>query len=241
MRAAFLCSVFVSLFWHGSATSEPYLCDGELAQARRTVQEIKEKWPLYGRDEVSEYIRLLGLGLSAGSRQSINWTFSIIRDRTAHAFAIGGGYVYLTDGAIHIARQESELAAILAHEMGHQLAGHLCRRNPGVWGRVLGWGASESPGTRTRFHFGPFIQEYDPAKEQEADRMATRLLDSAGFDPAAMLRVIERIDAQRGEGRGSGHRERRAALMRQLASMTPRHYKESERFAAIKRMVAAQW
>ncbi len=241
LRAIFTYGTLISLLWPGRASAAPFVCEGELVQARRAAEQIAERWPLYDRGEVSEYIQSLGLRLSGVARGALGWKFRIIRDRTAHAFAIGGGYVYLTDGAIHIANQESELAAILAHEMSHQLAGHLCRREPGLWERVLGWGASEHPGSGTRFRFGPFIQEFDPAKEQEADRIATGLLDSARFDPSAMLRVIERIDAQRGEGRGRGHRDRRAALMRQLASMTPRDYKESSRFAAIKRTVAAQW
>ncbi|HYE37312.1 M48 family metalloprotease [Methylocaldum sp.] len=90
---------------------------------------VNQEWPQHpSNDELSRYIQFLGerLGRTSPSGRSIPWRFSVLRDHSPYAFAIGSGFVYVADGAFTFARNESELAAILAHEIGHQLAAHFC-------------------------------------------------------------------------------------------------------------------
>ena len=77
---------------------------------------------------VSQYVQKLGVRLAHFSVYGRNspWQFSVVRNLAPNAFSIGGGYVFITDGAVNFVQNESELAAILAHELGHELAGHFC-------------------------------------------------------------------------------------------------------------------
>lgn len=73
-----------------------------------------------------------------------------MRDRSANAFAIGGGRIYVNEGVVTLCETESELAAILAHEMAHQLAGHFVDPAPATGGaeRIDAGRTCGSSGTR---------------------------------------------------------------------------------------------
>ena len=116
------------------------------------------------------------------NRNGVPWRVNVVRNRAANAFAIGAGYIYVTDGALTFVEDESELAAILAHEMGHQLSGHFCRQGPppSLWSGLFGGGA---PALRTR-GVGSLSLVVDLAKEQEADRRALDLLIGRGLQLA---------------------------------------------------------
>lgn len=164
-------------------------CFGERERARAITQRVDEEWPLRpSGDEVSQYVQLLGERLAravpGGAGAGLEWRFTTLRDHAPYAFAIGYGYVYVTDGTLAFVRGEAEFAAVLAHEIGHQISGHFCRI-AGEGGRLSG-GRAEVP-------LGSLKQILDLAKEQEADRAAVRILRAAGFDPWAMYSVAERL------------------------------------------------
>ncbi len=105
------------------------LCLGELERSKDTRQRIDQEWPLRSSgDEATQYIQKLGVRLARYSTggDTIPWRFFVVRNLSPNAFSIGAGTVYVTEGAITFARNESELAAIIAHELGHELAGHFC-------------------------------------------------------------------------------------------------------------------
>jgi predicted Zn-dependent protease len=114
-----------------------------------------------------------------------------------NAFAAGAGFLYLTDGALEFARTESELAAMLAHEMGHQISGHFCpRERPGVFSWLFGRSDDTAETSRKdarKKELGSISLVIDPVKEQQADRQAVAILREAGYDPHAMLEVSRRL------------------------------------------------
>lgn len=161
--------------------------DGEARRARATASRIELEWPLLGSGPVATYVRKLGatLGATAGATP-YPWRFVVVRDRSANAFAIGGGRIYVNEGVILACENEAEVAAILAHEMGHQLAGHF---------RDGARAASASGGASARIELGAVTQEIDVEKEIEADRRALEILSAAGYDPHASLTLALREDA----------------------------------------------
>lgn len=163
------------------------------------------------------------------------WRFAVIRNRAPNAFSIGGGRVYVNEGLPFACRNEAELAAVIAHEMGHEIAGHFRRRETGgSWmGGVFGHGADDSGDLL----IGTVRQHIDPAKEREADRLSLEILERAGYDPRAALSAAQRI------GRGSatgylGSEDRIEALSRALERYAGGGRLDTEEFRQLKRSVA---
>jgi predicted Zn-dependent protease len=170
-------SAFSFLFGGGGA--DPCAAEGRHAQA--AVERIRTEWPLRGSgDPVSVYVQELGerLARRAGVTSRSHWQFYVVRNLAPNAFALGGGHFVVNDGLFTLVRDESELAAVLAHEMSHDLAGHFCRK--------------DSPDSET-FSVGSLTQHFDRAAESQADAMAVGLLTDAGFDPGAMEEVLRCI------------------------------------------------
>lgn len=200
----------------GAGHGEPAFCPGEQARAGAVAARVNEEWPQRpSGDEVSRYIQALGerLGRNTG-RAAIPWRFTLLRDQAPFAFAIGYGYVYVTDGTLRFARTESELAAVLAHEMGHQLAGHFCRKPKQPEGLFHRNAPVEAP-------VGSLSQVIDLGKEQEADRLAVGILRAADFDPGAMYSVADRLPKSAAYGHSQGDNRRLAALKEILGGKGP--------------------
>lgn len=173
--SAFLASVwlFGSLFGGGA---DP-VCVSDV-QADRTMQEIRQQWPLRpSLDPVTVAVQELGWRLirTVDPQGQRRWEFAVVRNLEPTAFALGGGRFVVSDGLVAFVRNESELAAVLAHEIAHQQLDHFCRK---------------APRNAERIDLGGVMQHFDLALEQEADAHAVALLSAAGFDPQAMTAVL---------------------------------------------------
>ena len=159
-------------------------CEREIARARSTNLYINRTWPIRPHsDPIVLYIERMGTALLAKAEvgQQTKIHFSVIRDSSVNAYAIGEFRFFITDGAIAFARNESELAAIIAHELGHQLSGHFCASS-----------SSKESDMRSG-QMGLLTQIIDPEKEQEADRIAVKLLQADTYDPFSILDVAVRL------------------------------------------------
>lgn len=211
-------------------------CDGKHQAVDVPLQRIENEWPMRGSgDAVSQYVQKLGVRLAHFSvyGRNIPWRFSVVRNLAPNAFSIGGGYVFITDGAVNFAQNESELAAILAHELGHELAGHFCGAS----------GLSDTGGLfdifsapETQQHqvgVGSMTQVIDPVKEQQADQIAISILQAGGYDPRAMLNVARRLS--KGDAVHPVDSRRLQSLESLLAKIPPTKAQDSEDFRTIKR------
>jgi len=198
------------VFNHGTQADGP--CEREQSRSRETALRINQEWPQHpSNHELSRYIQSLGerLGRISPSGRAIPWRFSVLRDHSPYAFAIGSGFVYIADGAFSFVRNESELAAILAHEIGHQLAGHFCEPELPAGGRY-------DPSVIRRDSVGTLVQVIDPKKEVEADQYALDILREAGFDPRAMLEVAKRLSVHSSSDLGQPENWRVLAIQNRL-------------------------
>ncbi len=170
----------------------------EARRARATATRIELEWPIAPVGPVTRFIQALGAKLGEAAGESpFPWRFTVIRDRSANAFSIGAGRIYVNEGTPFVCRNEGEVAAILAHEMGHELAGHFRSSSRGT-SRLDG--ARNSPSAKDEV-IGSVRQRIDPEKELEADRISIEILRRAGYDPHAAVSVAELV------GRGSEARE----------------------------------
>ncbi len=235
-------------FWLAASAAQAEaagFCEGERERARTNAERIEREWPLRGSGEgISLYTQSLVERLAEKSRRhDIAWRVAVVRNRAPNAFAAGGGYLYLTDGALVFSASESELAAILAHEMGHQLSGHFCpRERPGFFRWLFGQtgDSDEVPATNVQSRdLGSLTLVVDLAKEQEADRQAVGILREAGYDPRAMLDVAKRLPSG---GRPSHLQDPRRirSLEAALAAVPSIEIGESQEFQAAKRELEAE-
>lgn len=180
--------IFQGMIFLGN--SEANSCSSEIERAQQSVQFVRENWPLHSPGKITSYIDTLGVMIThrAIPHAPFQWRFIIIRDYEVSAMALGDGYILLTDGVISSMEYESEVAAILAHEMGHQIARHLCAS--GLTGPYFSW-FGESKGAPEQM--GSVFQVYDLEKEIEADNAAVEILKKSGLDPFSMLHVLEKL------------------------------------------------
>jgi predicted Zn-dependent protease len=158
--------------------------------------------------EVNDYLNWLGGRLVANSSEPGQpFEFFALYDHNINAFAMPGGYVGVNTGLILVAQSESELAAVLAHEVSHVTQHHLARMMAGEKYDTLASIAVAAaaiiatrnrPGNAPAVLAGPgaAIQHhlaFSRAHEQEADRIGLNTLEKAGFDVSAMPVFFERM------------------------------------------------
>lgn len=228
-RSGIVVGLLLALSAHASVATPAD--DGEARRARATASRIESTWPLAGPGPVASYLRTLGakLGEHAGA-SPYRWRFVVVRDRAANAFAIGAGRIYVNDGVILGCENEAEVAAILAHEMGHQQAGHFRAA-------AASTGRDEA---NPRVELGAVTQELDPAKEREADRLALRILAAAGYDPHAALALAVRQQALPRHGTQPIDDGRIDALRAALASHPAGGKLDSDAYRALRKRLAAE-
>ncbi|MEE8172709.1 MAG: M48 family metalloprotease, partial [Alphaproteobacteria bacterium] len=151
------------------------------------------------------YVNGLGALLQSTSEQpKPPFTFTLLDSPVINAFAVPGGYVYVSRGLMALANDEAELAGVVAHEIGHVTARHSAQRmSRGVLASlgvaVLGAAVGEPLlGDAARLAAGAYIQGYSREQEFEADQLGVRYLTRAGFDPMAMASFLATLGAEHG-------------------------------------------
>jgi predicted Zn-dependent protease len=222
-------------------------CSNEAEKAHNKAFKIGQEWPLRSsNDSGAQYLQDLGQRLvtqgEALSRRIPNydgtveqWHFLIVRDLSVNAFSIGNGWIYLTDGSLAFVNTESELAAMLSHEIGHQMAGHFCEASDSSnSGGLLDIFSSQSP-QQHQVGVGSMILEIDPIKEEQADQIALAILGASGYNAHAILDVARRLPSD-----GAAHlltTNRIQFLERIIANLPHVPDSSSEKFYEIKRSI----
>ncbi|MFQ6016845.1 MAG: M48 family metalloprotease [Kiloniellaceae bacterium] len=154
----------------------------------------------YDDPGLTAYISSIGKLLASTSElPALVFTFTVLDTPIVNAFALPGGYVYLTRGLLALADDEAEVAGVLAHEIGHVTARHSAERygqamaaklaTAGL-GLLLGSGpATDAFGTVSALALRSFTRE----QEHEADVLGVRYLARSGYDPRAMSSFLERL------------------------------------------------
>ncbi|MDP6351236.1 MAG: M48 family metalloprotease [Alphaproteobacteria bacterium] len=156
----------------------------------------------YDDHGLAAYVDSIGQFLALTSEApDTRYTFTVLNSGVVNAFALPGGYVYVTRGLLALADNEAELAGVIAHEIGHVAARHGAdRMSKGVLANlglaVLG-AVTDSSAVAEVAQVGALavIQSYSREDEFEADMLGVRYLSRAGFDPDAMSSFLARLSA----------------------------------------------
>ena len=97
----------------------------EIAMGREADPEIVASFGVYPDSGFQRYVLDIGLDLAATSeRPQLPWSFRVVDDPIVNAFALPGGFIYITRGILAHFNSEAQLAAVLGHEIGHVTARH---------------------------------------------------------------------------------------------------------------------
>jgi predicted Zn-dependent protease len=166
--------------------------------------------PMYlDEPEVTDYINALGYRLVVNAPNvEQQFEFFVIQDNTVNAFALPGGFIGVHTGLITTAQSESELAAVLSHEIGHVTQRHIARlftqqKQAGIASMaalaLAILAARSSPDLAQAAVAGAQYAMYQTAvnftrdNEREADRVGLQIMEASGFDPRAMPAFFERL------------------------------------------------
>lgn len=160
--------------------------------------QIRKKFGVYNNPELQAYIDRIGQKLAAQShRPKLKYHFIVLDSPEVNAFALPGGYIYITRGILAFINSEAELAAVLGHEIGHVTARHAVRRHTaatttGFVGLILG-AATGVQATQDLFNNvvgGAILSGYGREYELESDRLGAEYMARAGYDPEAIFNVL---------------------------------------------------
>ncbi|GAB4274358.1 MAG: M48 family metalloprotease [Deferrisomatales bacterium] len=213
---------------------DPVDLEAEVRFGRELAARILGRYPLDPDPDLNRYVNLVGSAVAVyGPRSEIAYHFGVLASDRVNAYAAPGGYVFLTRGALAHMADEGELAAVLAHEIGHIDRRHIVEElhirgsDAGAaagLARLLG-GVGDSAGVAFSQSVGAaleilFERGYRIEDEYEADAHAVELLVAAGYDPGALARYLERIRPLTEEGAALATHPPSAERVRRLRDRT---------------------
>jgi len=211
----------------------------EIAMGQQSAAEVEQSIGLVPDSALQNYVQRVGIGLArASQRPNLPWQFRVVKDATPNAFALPGGYIFVTRGLMGLMTSEAELATVLGHEIGHVTARHqvrsLTRAELAQAGLAVGsmlsqtiarYGQLASSGLQLLF------LKYSRGDEAQADELGFGYAYRARYDVGEMGDVFATLDRYVGKqtaGKGSG-----------LPSWLETHPSGPDRVAAVNRRLAA--
>jgi predicted Zn-dependent protease len=170
----------------------------ELAIGQQQDVEIRREMGVYNDAELQRYVNDIGQALASRShRPNLPWSFTIVDSPAINAFALPGGYVYVTRGILAYLDDESELAGVLGHEIAHITARHAAQAytrqaQAGIGLAILSiFVPSAAPFTDLgAVGMSVLFMRHGRAAEIEADRLGVEYGSGAGYDPAGVPRFL---------------------------------------------------
>lgn len=184
----------------------------EIEMGREYDPQIVAQMGLYPDEELQRYVHELGTRLAAQSeRPHLPWTFRVLDDPVVNAFALPGGYIYVTRGILAHLGSEAELAGVLGHEIGHVTARHSVGRmstqqlaqlglaiGTALRPDLEGLAGVASAGLQVAF------LKYGRDDERQADDLGVRYMLRGNYDPREMPQVFDMLDRVTRDAGGGG-------------------------------------
>lgn len=185
----------------------------EVSLGREMDQQVRQQMGLYEDTQWQRHVSQVGLDLAKRShRPELPWSFAVVDTPTVNAFALPGGFIYLTRGLLAHLGDEAEMAGVLGHEIGHVTARHAAeqytRATTAQVGLALGsifFPEARPYGDLAGAGLGLLFLKYGRGDELEADRLGAEYAAQSGWDPAGisgMLSTLGRLDEVSADRRG---------------------------------------
>jgi predicted Zn-dependent protease len=174
---------------------------------RMILRNLRDENQVLEDPETTEYFQDLGSHIGAQAQEGTQkFTFFVVRDKAVNAFAVPGGFIGTNVGLMLLTNSESELAGVLAHEIGHVVQRHIARavqaqsrQSLPMMAALLGailvgvaGGGNAAPGIIAMAQGTAMQQQinFTRMEESEADRVGINFLAAANFDPNGMASMF---------------------------------------------------
>lgn len=205
----------------------------EVQLGKQFSREIEKEIKIYSDPVVTAYIDQLGQHLASYSqRRNITYHFKVVNTEDVNAFAVPGGYLYVNIGLIRTAENESELAGVIGHEIGHVVGKHGAKQMTRQLGLAamaqlaLGEDQSKLKQMVAGLATNGVLMKYSRDAEREADIYAVQEMYDAGIDPEGMATFFEKL------------RRLQKSKPSKLQQMFASHPPTAERIAAVRGQIA---
>lgn len=186
---------------------------------RGVAARILARYPLSKDQALNAYVNKVGQTVAhkaGGSRPYKGYHFAVLESSTANSFACPGGIILITQGMLKACANEDQLAAVLAHEVGHvanrdgvnsisqarwtEVATTAGTEIAKQYGGTLGQIVAQFEGAIDDVFKTVIVNGYSRAAEENADRAGVQMLQQAGYNPAAMTAILTAMSAKGGSG-----------------------------------------
>ena len=175
----------------------------EVDLGRQMHPKILQQYGRFEDESLQAYVNEVGQRIARSShRPGLQYTFTVLDSDEVNAFALPGGYVYITRGIMGYLNSEAELTAVLGHEVGHITARHAVRQQTGATAAGIGatligvlTGSGDLAGLANMAGTA-LIRGYGRDMELEADAIGADYLNRLGYEPAAMVDVVRLLKNQ---------------------------------------------
>ncbi len=175
--------------------------------------QVRREMGLYEDPGLQQYVQSVGLKLARVSeRPNLPWHFAVVDEPAINAFALPGGYIYLTRGILPFLDDEAQLAGVLGHEIGHVTARHSAQQytkatTAGLGVTLLSIFVPEARPFQdiTETALGVLFLKHGRDDELQADGLGVQYTSKTGWDPrgvAGMLTTLARLDEASGSRKG---------------------------------------
>ena len=199
------------------APKNKYTPADDVKLGREAAQQVEQEMPVMRDEQVTGYLNGIGRRLAESipaefRHPEFRYTFTGVNLKEINAFALPGGPMYIQRGMIEKAKNEGEVAGVMAHEVSHVALRHGTAQQTKatpyaigsmaaqIFGAIIGGktGAAIGQGAPALIgiHFLKFSREY----EKQADLLGSRIMAGAGYDPRDMANVFKTIEQESGPG-----------------------------------------
>jgi len=185
----------------------------EVKEGAKAHEGVLQEYGIYADPKLQAYVNDLGQKLASQShRANLKWTFTVLDSPEINAFALPGGYVYVTRGIMAYLDSEAELAGVMGHEIGHVTARHGAQRATReqtagigviaatVLGAVLEvggvGGATNLASQLSETAASGYIASYSRDQESQADELGAEYLSRNRYNPQNMVDVTQALKSQ---------------------------------------------
>jgi len=185
----------------------------DIELGKRSAQQMAQQTPLLNDDAIVTYVRALGAKLAArASGHKFPYQFNVVATKELNAFALPGGFIFVNAGAIAAAKNEGELAGVIAHEITHVALRHgtnqaskayIAQKGLGVIGAITGDDSELGQVINSVGGAGAnmLFLRFGRTAERQADLEGARIMAESGYDPRDMANFFKTLQSKSGGGR----------------------------------------